>query len=164
MKQGVLNKAKQIAHSLCPTNREIRTSHIAFLIKSNIIEKIGFNKRRTHPEVSKHPYHEGHVGIHAELDCILKVDKEDLKDYKMLVLRVDRKNKLNYKYYFEPLTFNLIKQVFTDNKKSSLTIEYSNYKVIDNNVIPQRVVINAKNKEKELKINLNSKIRRIIFY
>jgi len=55
----------------------------------------------------------------------------------------------------------LIKQVFTDNKKSSLTIEYSNYKVIDNNVIPQRVVINAKNKEKELKINLNSKIRRI---
>ena len=95
MKQGVLNKAKQIAHSLCPTNREIRTSHIAFLIKSNIIEKIGFNKRRTHPEVSKHPYHEGHVGIHAELDCILKVDKEDLKDYKMLVLRVDRKNKLN---------------------------------------------------------------------
>ena len=73
----------------------------------------------------------------------------------------NRKNKLNYKYYFEPLTFNLIKQVFTDNKKSSLTIEYSNYKVIDNNVIPQRVVINAKNKEKELKINLNSKIRRI---
>lgn len=73
----------------------------------------------------------------------------------------DRNNKLNYKYYFEPLTFNLIKQVFTDNKKSSLTIEYSNYKVIDNNVIPQRVVINAKNKEKELKINLNSKIRRI---
>ena len=95
MKQGVLNKAKQIAHSLCPTNREIRTSHIAFLIKSNIIEKIGINKKRTHPEVCKHPYHEGHVGIHAELDCILKVDKEDLKDYKMLVLRVDRKNKLN---------------------------------------------------------------------
>ena len=66
-----------------------------FLIKSNIIEKIGINKRRTHPEISKHPYHEGYVGIHAELDCILKVDKEDLKDYKMLVLRVDRKNKLN---------------------------------------------------------------------
>jgi deoxycytidylate deaminase len=95
MKQQVIKKAIKIAYSLCPTNKEIRTSHIAFLIKSNIIEKIGVNKRRTHPEISKHPYHEGHVGVHAELDCILKLDKEDLKDYKMLVLRVDRKNKLN---------------------------------------------------------------------
>ena len=95
MKQRVFEKAIKIARSLCPTNREIRTSHVAFLIKSNVIEKIGINKRRTHPEISKHPYHEGHVGIHAELDCILKVDKEDLEDYKMLVLRVDRKNKLN---------------------------------------------------------------------
>jgi len=95
VKQRVFEKAIKIAHSLCPTNREIRTSHVAFLIKSNVIEKIGINKKRTHPEIFKHPYHEGHVGIHAELDCILKVDKEDLKDYKMLVLRVDRKNKLN---------------------------------------------------------------------
>lgn len=95
MKQEVIKKAVKLAHSLCPINREIRTSHIAFLIKSNVIEKIGVNKRRTHPEISKHPYHEGHVGIHAELDCVLKVDKEDLRDYKMLVLRVDRKNKLN---------------------------------------------------------------------
>jgi len=95
MKQEVVKKAVKLAHSLCPTNREIRTSHIAFLIKSNVIEKIGVNKRRTHPEISKHPYHEGYVGIHAELDCVLKLDKEDLRDYKMLVLRVDRKNKLN---------------------------------------------------------------------
>lgn len=95
MKKRILNKAIEIAHSFCPANREIRTSHIAFLIKSNIIEKIGVNKRRTHPEISKHPYHEGYVGIHAELDCVLKVDKEDLKDYKMLVLRIDRKGKLN---------------------------------------------------------------------
>ena len=95
MKQEVIKKAVKLAHSLCPINREIRTSHIAFLIKSNVIEKIGVNKRRTHPEISKHPYHEGHVGIHAELDCVLKVDKEDLRDYKMLGLRVDRKNKLN---------------------------------------------------------------------
>lgn len=73
----------------------MRSSHIAFLIKSNTIEKIGTNKRRTHPEISKHPYHEGHVGIHAELDCVLKVGKEDLTDYKMLVLRIDRNDKLN---------------------------------------------------------------------
>ena len=90
-----MKKAIQIAKNLCPVNREMRSSHIAFLIKSNTIEKIGINKRRTHPEISKHPYHEGHVGIHAELDCVLKAGKEDLIDYKMLVLRIDRNDKLN---------------------------------------------------------------------
>lgn len=72
----------------------MRASHVAFLIKSGKIEKIGVNKRRTHPEISKHPYHEGHVGIHAELDCILKINKEDLSDYEILVLRVDKNNNL----------------------------------------------------------------------
>lgn len=94
MKKKVIDKAIKIAFSLCPTNRENRASHVAFLIKSNVIEKIGLNKRRTHPEIAKHPYHEGYVGIHAELDCILKIDKEDLREYKMLVLRIDRKNKI----------------------------------------------------------------------
>lgn len=94
MKDKVIFKAIQIARSLYPTNKENKNSHIAFLIKSNIIEKIGVNKRRTHPEIFKHPYHDGYVGIHAELDCILKLDKEDLSEYKMLVLRIDRKNKI----------------------------------------------------------------------
>jgi len=94
MKQKTIDRALKIARSLCPINRDIRTSHVAFLIKNNLIEKIGVNKKRTHPEISKHPYHEGYVGIHAELDCILKIDQEDLSDYKILVLRIDRKNKL----------------------------------------------------------------------
>jgi hypothetical protein len=95
VKSSVTNKAIQIANSLCPTNLENKSSHVAFLIKSNIIEKIGVNKKRTHPETMKHPYHDGPVGIHAELDCILKIDKEDLSSYKMLVLRVDKNRKLN---------------------------------------------------------------------
>lgn len=94
MRQKTLKRAVQIAHTLCPTNLEMRASHVAFLIKSGKIEKIGVNKRRTHPEISKHPYHEGHVGIHAELDCILKINKEDLSDYEILVLRVDKNNNL----------------------------------------------------------------------
>ena len=91
----ILGKAIKIAHSFCPTNRDLPTSHFAFLIKSKIIEKIGINKKRTHPETSKHPYHEGYVEIHAELDCLLKTSKEDLRNYKMLVLRIDRNGKLN---------------------------------------------------------------------
>ena len=65
-------------------------------------------------------------------------------------------------YYFEPLTFNLKKQVFTDKNKKILTIEYRDYKVIENNFLPQKVIINTKNNEKELKISLNSKMK-IIF-
>ena len=95
MKQRVIEKAIKIAKSLCPTNKENKNSHIAFLIKLNIIDKIGINKRRTHPKTSRHPYHEGYVGIHAELDCILKIDKEDLSKYNMLVIRIDRNGKLN---------------------------------------------------------------------
>ncbi len=72
----------------------MRASHAAFLIRKGKIEKIGLNKPKTHPRIPEHPYHEGYVGIHAELDCILKVDKEDLSDYKMLVLRVGRDEKL----------------------------------------------------------------------
>jgi hypothetical protein len=94
VKEKTINRAIQIARNLCPTNRELRTSHIAFLIKSNIIYKIGLNKRRTHPEISNHPYHAGAVGIHAELDCILKTGEEDLSDYQMLVIRIDRREKL----------------------------------------------------------------------
>lgn len=95
MKQRVIKKAIKIARALCPSNKENKNSHIAFLINLNIIEKVGLNKRRTHPEISKHPYHSGYVGIHAELDCVLKIDKEDLSAYNMLVLRIDRNGKLN---------------------------------------------------------------------
>ena len=64
-------------------------------------------------------------------------------------------------YYFEPLTFNLTKQVFTDKNKKFLTIEYRDYKEIENNFLPQKVIISTKNNEKQLRISLNSKIRRI---
>ena len=96
MKSRIINKAIDIAHALCPTNwQNVNNSHIAFLVKKNKIIKIGWNKKRTHPEIAKHPYHEGYVGIHAELDCLLKINKEDLSDYKILVLRIDRNGKLN---------------------------------------------------------------------
>lgn len=94
MKEKLATRATQIALALSPQTRGLRRSHVAFLIKKGKIEKIGLNKAKTHPRIPKHPYHEGHVGIHAELDCILKVDKEDFSDYKMLVLRVGKNGKL----------------------------------------------------------------------
>jgi deoxycytidylate deaminase len=64
-------------------------------VRKNKIVKIGLNKNRTHPEISRHPYHEGYVGLHAELDCILKTDRENLSDCEIVVLRIDKNSKLN---------------------------------------------------------------------
>ena len=95
MKQKIIKKAVETAYALCPINwKNVNNSHIAFLIKKNKIVKIGWNRKRTHPEISKHPYHDGYVGTHAELDVILKSGLDDLEDYSMIVLRVDRKGKL----------------------------------------------------------------------
>lgn len=95
MKLRILKRAVETAHALCPINwKNVNNSHIAFLIKKNKIVKIGWNRKRTHPEISKHPYHDGYVGTHAELDVILKSGLEDLNDHSMIVLRVDRKGRL----------------------------------------------------------------------
>ena len=95
MKNRIINKAIDIAHALCPTNwQNVNNSHIAFLVRKNKITKIGWNRKRTHPEIAKHPYHEGYVGTHAELDVILKSGEDDLYDHSMIVLRVDRKGRL----------------------------------------------------------------------
>jgi tRNA(Arg) A34 adenosine deaminase TadA len=95
LKPRILKRAVETAHALCPTNwKNVNNSHIAFLVKKNKIVKIGWNRKRTHPEISKHPYHDGYVGTHAELDVILKSGLEDLNDHSMIVLRVDRKGRL----------------------------------------------------------------------
>lgn len=96
MKLRILKRAVETAHALCPTNwSNVNNSHIAFLVKKNKIIKIGWNRKRTHPEISKHPYHDGYVGTHAELDVILKSGLDDLEDHSMIVLRIDRNGKLN---------------------------------------------------------------------
>jgi deoxycytidylate deaminase len=86
----------ETAHALCPINwSNVNNSHIAFLVKRNKIIRIGWNRKRTHPEISKHPYHDGYVGTHAELDVILKSGLDNLEDHSMIVLRIDRNGKLN---------------------------------------------------------------------
>ncbi len=92
----ILKRALETAHALCPINwSNVNNSHIAFLVKKNKIIRIGWNRKRTHPEISKHPYHDGYVGTHAELDVILKSGLDNLEDHSIIVLRIDRNGKLN---------------------------------------------------------------------
>jgi len=95
MNRKIIIRTVDIAMALCPLNLEHRCSHIAFLIRSGKIVHIGTNSCKSHPETLKYDYKDHQkVGIHAELSVCMKSGKEDLSDFKMVVLRVDRKGNL----------------------------------------------------------------------
>lgn len=95
MNNRLVQRTIDIAMALCPLNLEKRCSHIAFLIKKGKIVHIGMNNAKSHPEIVKYNYDEFQSGIHAELNVCMKSGKENLRNYKMVVLRVNRKNKLS---------------------------------------------------------------------
>lgn len=81
--------------ALCPLNIENQFSHIAFLIKSGKIVHIGTNSRKSHPKIQNYPYISNQsTRLHAELSVCIKSGKENLSNYKMIVLRVNRNGKL----------------------------------------------------------------------
>ncbi len=95
MNRKIISRTVDIAMALCPLNLEHRCSHIAFLIRCGKIIHIGTNSCKSHPETLKYDYEDHQkVGIHAELNVCMKSGKENLKDYSMVVLRVDRKGNL----------------------------------------------------------------------
>jgi len=95
MNRKIIGRTVDIAMALCPLNLEHRCSHIAFLIRCGKIVHIGTNSCKSHPETLKYAYKDHQkVGIHAELSVCMKSGKENLKDYSMVVLRVDRKGNL----------------------------------------------------------------------
>ena len=95
MNSKILKRTVDIAKAMCPLNLEHRCSHMAFLIKCGKIVHIGTNSCKSHPETLKYAYKDHQkVGIHAELSVCMKSGKENLKDYSMVVLRVDRRGNL----------------------------------------------------------------------
>jgi len=94
MNTSVIHRTVELAKAICPTKREMRSSHVAFLIKSGKIVHVGWNKSRSHPINLDHPYHVNVSGIHAEVDVILKSGLEDLSKYEMVVIRIDRNDRV----------------------------------------------------------------------
>lgn len=95
MNSKLIERTLSLAKVMCPINREMRTSHVSFLIKSSKIVHIGWNKNRSHPMNLRYPYHKGrNLGLHAELDVCLKSGKDDLSSYTMVVIRVDNNGKV----------------------------------------------------------------------
>ena len=95
MNSKILKRTIDIAKAMCPLNLEHRCSHMAFLIKCGKIVHIGTNSCKSHPKTLEYDYKNHQlVGLHAELSVCMKSDKENLRDYKMVVLRVDRNGNL----------------------------------------------------------------------
>ena len=95
MNVKTINRTIDIAKAICPLNLEHRCSHMAFLIRCGKIVHIGTNSCKSHPETLKYDYKDHQkVGMHAELAVCMKSGKDNLKDYTMIVLRVDRTGKL----------------------------------------------------------------------
>ena len=91
----ILNRTIDIAKAMCPLNLEHRCSHIAFLIRCGKIVHIGTNSCKSHPKTLEYDYKNHQlVGLHAELNVCMKSGKEDLKDFKMVVIRFNRNNKM----------------------------------------------------------------------
>lgn len=95
MNKTLAKRTTDLAMAICPLNLERRTSHIAFLVKQGKIVRIGLNSAKSHPSSLYHGYKDyQHTGLHAELNVCLKSGKENLKKYKMVVIRVNRNNQL----------------------------------------------------------------------
>ena len=69
---------------------ELRYKHVAFILKNKRVVCIGYNKKKSHPEINRHPYKMHTSSIHAELDAVIKYGKIDCSDNIIVVIRLRR--------------------------------------------------------------------------
>ena len=129
MTTKTLESCKKIAKEICTSNLELRTAHVAFLVRKGVILSLGWNTRKTHPKVLKHPYHEGALGTHAELKCIVNYGLyENFTSTELLVLRYDRNEVLNISRPCEGcqsvIKMSNIKHVYYSNEKGDIVYEF----------------------------------------
>ena len=61
---------------------DFRSRHAAILTINNKIISIGINKSKTHPLQKKYSRHPSLTAIHAEIDCLSRVDKDSLDGHR----------------------------------------------------------------------------------
>ena len=94
MNPAVTAKAIEISYALYHQVSWHRSTHFAFLLKDRRIAFVGWNKEKSHTAIKRHPYGPT-SGLHAEMDAILRSKSDDLSQFDLLVLRIDRNMKLN---------------------------------------------------------------------
>lgn len=73
-----------------------RTFHTTFIVKKGKIQSIGINSTKTHPRNLKYNYKGADgvdirtmVGVHSELDAVIKMGRKDLSDCVFINVRID---------------------------------------------------------------------------
>lgn len=91
---------KTIAQTIAKERRKtekLRCCHVAFILYKSRIISIGVNDlRKSHPLNKRFRYHNFKNSICAELSAVIRGRKEDYTGHTLVIVRIDRNNKLNY--------------------------------------------------------------------
>lgn len=98
----IFNKVKEISFALLNEHPSLhRCRHFSFILDGNKIIKIGFNRSKTHPKNLLYSYTNrrgefmaDQVGIHSEMDAVIKLGLSSCSGLTLVNTRIDRNNKL----------------------------------------------------------------------
>lgn len=104
------DKYIDIAKALRPNYQWHRCFHCAFILKKARLVAIGVNQFKSHPRMLDFAYLPHNTFIHAELSVVLKSKLDDFSNCKMIVLRINNNNQLDYSKYCGGCT-SVVKQL-----------------------------------------------------
>ena len=86
----------EISRALMPEHQCRRTFHTTFIVRKGKIQSIGINSTKTHPRNLKYNYQGADgvdirsiVGVHSELDAVIKMGRKDCSDCVFINVRID---------------------------------------------------------------------------
>lgn len=98
----IFNKVKEISFALLNEHPSLhRCRHFTFILDGSKIIKIGFNRSKTHPRNLRYGYINrrgefmaDQVGVHSEMDAVIKLGLSDCSGLSVINTRIDRNNQL----------------------------------------------------------------------
>ena len=99
----IFNKVKEISFALLNEHPSLhRCRHFSFILDGPRIIKIGYNRSKTHPRNLKYSYINRNgqymgdqVGVHSEMDAVIKLGITDCTGLTIVNTRVNRNNQLD---------------------------------------------------------------------
>ena len=99
----IFSKIKEISFALLNEHPSIhRCRHFSFILDGTKIIKIGFNRDKTHPKNLSYDYKNrrgemmsDQIGIHSEMDAIIKLGITDCSGLTLINTRINRNNRLD---------------------------------------------------------------------